>query len=116
MIQPMARSSAVWIALLAFTVASCSTAINLRSEDYGRIDADQTYRIVMLGNREYTANHLVIQDGVASFMQEGEQMSVPVDEIMLIQQINSNELLTGLVVVGIAVALAGGLVLLLKAD
>lgn len=112
----MARRASVWIALLTFTLAACSSTINLRTEDYARAELDRDYRIVMLDDREYTATNLAIKDGVASFTQKGEAVSVPVDEIKLIQQVNNNELLTGVVGVGIALAIVGGLVLVMKPD
>jgi hypothetical protein len=105
-----------WITLLAFAVTSCSTAINVRSEDYSRIEPDNTYRIILHDDREYTATNLVIKDGVASFTQKGEPVSIPVDEILVIQQINDNELMTNMVGIGIVLALVGGLVLLIAQD
>ena len=106
----------VWLTLIAFVVSSCSTAINVRSEDYARIDTEQTYRVVMRDGREYEAKNLVVDVNDATFMFNGEKKTVPTGEIQVIQKINDNELVTGLVVIGIAVALAGGLVLIFAQD
>ena len=106
----------IWLTLLAFAVSSCSTAINVRSEDYARIDTEQTYRIVMRDGREYEAHNLVVDVNQATFTHEGEKKSVPTDQIQVIQKINDNELVTGLVVIGIAAALVGGLVLIFAND
>lgn len=107
---------AAWTALLAFTVTSCSSAINVRPEDYGRIASDNTYRIVTLDNREYEATNLAIKNDIAEFRHDGKPMSVPLSEIRLIQHINNNEILTGAVALGIAAVLTVGLVLVLKPD
>jgi len=109
------RRPFVWLVLLAFTVTSCSTAANLRSEDYGKIDPLETYHLVMTDGREFMARNLVVKDDTASFTQGDEKLSVPVNEIKLIQQVNEHEVLTGVIVAGIAVAVVGGLVLLFKA-
>lgn len=110
------RVSAIWITLLAFTVTSCSTAMNVRKEDYSRIEPDQTYRILTKDEREYEAKNLEIKDEVASFTHKGERVTVPAQDIVLIQQINDNELLTGVVGLGIVLALVGGLMVLLAQD
>jgi hypothetical protein len=102
----------VWLVLLAFTVTSCSTAVNLRSEDYSKIDPHETYHVVMTDGREYMAKNLAMKDGVATFTQGDDVVSVPVDEIKLIQQVNEQEVLTGVIVVGIALAIVAGLVVL----
>ena len=114
--RTLLRRPFVWLMLLLFTVTSCSTAVNLRSEDYGKIDPGETYHVVMADGREYVARNLAVTDGTASFTQGEEKVSVPVDEIKLIQQVNEHEVLTGVIVVGIAVAVVGGLVLLFKAS
>jgi hypothetical protein len=106
----------IWLTLLAFAVSSCSTAINVRSEDYARIDTEQTYRIVMRDGKEYEAHNLVVDVNEATFTTDGEKKTVPTDQIQLIQKINDNELVTGLVVIGIAGALAAGLVIIFAQD
>ena len=88
----------------------------MRKEDYSRIEPDQTYRIVTKDQREYEAKNLAINDDDASFMHKGERVRVPAQDIVLIQQINDNELLTGVVGLGIVVALVGGVILLVAQD
>jgi hypothetical protein len=73
----MNRKLALWVALMAFLVASCSTAINVRKEDYSRIEPDRTYRIVMADSTEYEAKNLVIKDDVATFTQKDKPTTVP---------------------------------------
>ena len=102
----------IWLTLIALVVSSCSTAINVRSEDYARIDTESTYRIVMRDGREYEAHNLVVTVNEATFVHEGKKKSVPTDQIQVIQKINDNELVTGLVAIGIVAALVGGLVVI----
>ena len=112
----MTRKLAVWMTLMAFLVASCSTAINVRKEDYSRIEPDRTYRIVMADSTEYEAKNLVIKDDVATFTQKDKPTTVPLSEVTLIQQVNKHEILKVGVGLGIVVALAVGLIVLLEPD
>ena len=108
----MRRRLAAWVALMAFLVASCSTAINVRKEDYSRIEPDRTYRIVMADSTEYEAKNLVIKDDVATFTQKEKPTTVPLDEVTLIQQVNKHEILKVGLGLGVVALLVGGLIAL----
>ena len=112
----MTRHPTAWLTLCMFVVASCSTTMNIRKEDYHRIEPENKYRIIMMDNREYEVTQLVITGNVATFQQKDEKLSLPVDHIREIQQIHNKELLTGVVALGIVGALVGGLIVLLKPD
>jgi hypothetical protein len=112
----MTRKLAVWVALMAFLVASCSTAINVRKEDYSTIEPDRTYRIVMADSTEYEGKNLVIDEEVATFTRNDERVTVPVGEITLIQQVNKREMLKVGLGLGLIVAAVGGLMVLVGSD
>ena len=112
----MTRKLAVWMTLMAFLVASCSTAVNVRKEDYSRIEPDRTYRIVMADSTEYEAKNLVIKDDVATFTQKKTPTTVPLNEVTLIQEVNKNEVLKIGIGLGIVSALIVGLIVLLEPD
>ena len=105
-----------WFTLLLVVVSSCSTTMNIRVEDYSRVEPDRTYLITTSDNRAIEAKDLVIAGDTATFTHEGEKMSLPLDQIQLIQQINDNELVTGLVGIGIVTALLVGLVVVATRD
>jgi len=105
---------AAWIAILAVLTMACSTTINVIPQDYGRIDPENSFRIITTDDHEYEVTNLVIKDDVATFVSDGKDVSLPVDQIRLIQQINTNEILTGTIVIGIALAMVGGIILLVN--
>jgi hypothetical protein len=105
-----------WVMLPVLAMTSCSSAMNVRPDDYGRIEADSTYRIVMVDGREYKAINLVVKGDVASFTHDRQPVTVPVKEIQLIQKLNEHAVMTGVMGLGVAAAIVGGLVLIMKPD
>ena len=112
----MTRTLAVWVALMAFLVTSCSTTMNIRREDYHRIDPERTYHMVMADSSEYDVKNLVIERDVATFTRQEERMTVPVEQISVIQQVNKREVLKVGIGLGIVSALIVGLIVLLEPD
>lgn len=109
-----AWTPAAWLSILAVLMTACSSTINVIPQDYSRIDPQNSYRIMTTDDHSYEATNLAVKDDVATFVTDGKPMSVPVDQIVLIQQINTNEILTGTIVIGMALAMVGGIILLLN--
>jgi hypothetical protein len=107
---------AAWLAILAVITMSCSTTINVIPQDYSRIDPSNMFRIITVDDHTYEATNLVIKDDVATFISDKQAMTMPVEQIRLIQQVNDNEILTGTIVIGLALVMVGGIFLLLNAD
>lgn len=103
-----------WLVLVALVVSSCSTTMNLRREDYARIDPVETYTVLMSDGREFRATNLVVGDDTATFIADGKPVSVPVAEIQTIQQVTEHALLSTASAVGIGVIIVGGLYFLLR--
>jgi hypothetical protein len=112
----MTRKLAVWMTLMALLTTSCSTTMNIRREDYHRIDPERTYHVVMADSSEYDVKKLVVERDVATFTRNGQRMTVPVEQIMVIQQVNKREVLKVGIGLGIVSALIVGLIVWLEPD
>ena len=106
----------VWLTLLAFLVVSCTTIANVRPEDYGRIEPDETYHVITVDSVDYEVKNLTVTDSVATFTHNGETKSLAMSNVRQIQQVNNHAILKTGIGVGAALALTVGLVVLLKPD